>query len=264
MATLGGSNAIREIDVPPEPVRAPKLQWQSSAVIAIEPRTPTVKSFFFKLPRALNFIPGQHMDVRLTAPDGYQAQRSYSIASAPEGTDCIELAIELLQDGEVSPFFFDTVAVGDEIELRGPIGGHFRWSVEDGGPVLLVGGGSGVVPLACMLRHRAARSGSTPIALVYSARTAGDIIFADELHAMHARRDGFHFIPTLTREANPGPGQRTGRIDGSLLADTLALLQATPKLVFVCGTNAFVESATDALVALGVSPSTIRTERYGG
>ena len=248
----------------PEPARAPKLQWQSATVVAIESRTSTVKSFFFRLPRTLNFVPGQHMDVRLTAPDGYQAQRSYSIASAPEETDRYELAIELLQDGEVSPFFFNTVAVGDEIELRGPIGGHFRWSVADGGPLLLIGGGSGVVPLACMLRHRAARASSVPIALIYSARTAADIIFDDELHAMHTRRDGFHFVPTLTREANPAPGQRIGRINTSLLADTLALLQSTPKLVFVCGANAFVETATDALLALGVSPSTIRTERYGG
>ena len=154
----------------PEPARTPKLQWQSSTVVAIEPRTPTVKSFFFRLPQPLNFVPGQHMDVRLTAPDGYQAQRSYSIASAPEETDRYELAIELLQDGEVSPFFFNTVAVGDEIELRGPIGGHFRWSVADDGPLLLVGGGSGVVPLACMSgsRGRGAECGSpssTPHAL---------------------------------------------------------------------------------------------------
>ncbi len=182
-----------------------KLVWQPATVVAIEPRTPTVKSFFFRLPRPLSFIPGQHMDVRLTAPDGYEAQRSYSIASAPDGTDRIELAIELLQDGEVSPFFFDTVAVGDEIELRGPIGGHFMWSPDDGGPLLLVGGGSGVVPLACMLRHRAARRSAVPVALVYSARTAGDLIFGDELRMLRARRDGFHFIPTLTRETNPAP-----------------------------------------------------------
>jgi ferredoxin-NADP reductase len=264
MATLGESSAIREIDVSRELLRAPKLQWQSATVVAIKPQTPTVKSFFFRLPRSLNFVPGQHMDVRLTAPDGYEAQRSYSIASAPDGTDRIELAIELLQDGEVSPFFFNTVAVGDEIELRGPIGGHFRWSVEDGGPLLLVGGGSGVVPLACMLRHRAARRSGVPMALVYSARTTADIIFDDELHTMHARRDGFHFIPTLTREQNAAPGRRVGRIDRQLLADVLALLQFTPKLVFVCGANPFVEAATDALLALGVLPSTVRTERYGG
>ena len=240
-----------------------KLVWQPATVVAIEARTPTVKSFFFRLPRPLSFIPGQHMDVRLTAPDGYEAQRSYSIASAPDGTDGIELAIELLQDGEVSPFFFDTVAVGDEIELRGPIGGHFIWSVDDGGPVLLVGGGSGVVPLACMLRYRAARRSAVPVALVYSARTASDLIFGDELRMLRARRDGFHFIPTLTRETNPAPGHRVGRIDASLLNDALMLLPLPPKLVLVCGVNAFVETAADLLLGLGIPPAAIRTERYG-
>jgi len=241
-----------------------KLVWQPAAVIAIEPRTPTVKSFFFGLPRPLSFAPGQHMDVRLTAPDGYEAQRSYSIASAPDGTDRMELAIELLQDGEVSPFFFNTVAVGDEIELRGPIGGHFTWSVDDGGPILLVGGGSGVVPLACMLRHRWARRSAVPVALVYSARTAADLIFGDELRMLNARRDGFHFLPTLTRQANPVPGHRVGRIDAALLSDALAVLNSTPKLVFVCGANAFVETVADALIGLGIEATRIRTERYGG
>jgi ferredoxin-NADP reductase len=244
--------------------RAAKLVWQPASVVAIEPRTPTVKSFFFRLAQPVSFIPGQHMDVRLTAPDGYEAQRSYSIASAPDGSGCIELAIELLQDGEVSPFFFDTVAVGDEIALRGPIGGHFMWCVEDGGPVLLIGGGSGVVPLACMLRHRAARASAVPIALVYSARTAADLIFGDELRTLRARRDGFHFLPTLTRETNPPPGFRIGRIDADLLGDALGHLPTAPKIAFVCGANAFVETAADALIDLGISPTTIRTERYGG
>ena len=244
--------------------RPVKLVWQPATVVAIEARTPTVKSFFFRLPRPLNFIPGQHMDVRLTAPDGYEAQRSYSIASAPDGTHRVELAIELLQDGEVSPFFFDTVAVGDEIELRGPIGGHFIWSMDDGGPVLLIGGGSGVVPLACMLRYRAARRSAVPVALVYSARTASDLIFGDELRMLRARRDGFHFVPTLTRETTPPPpGHRVGRIDASLLSEALALLPSPPKLVFVCGANAFVETAADVLLGLGISPEAIRTERYG-
>lgn len=244
--------------------RAAKLLWQPASVVAIESRTPTVKSFFFRVAQPLSFAPGQHMDVRLTAPDGYEAQRSYSIASAPERTDCLELAIERLQDGEVSPFFHDTVAVGDEIELRGPIGGHFIWSVDDGGPLLLVGGGSGVVPLACMLRHRAARGSAVPVALVYSARTAADLIFGDELRTLGTRADGFSFIPTVTREASPPPGLRVGRIDASLLTAALALLTAPPKIVFVCGANAFVETAADTLLGLGISPTMIRTERYGG
>jgi ferredoxin-NADP reductase len=243
---------------------ASKLSWQTASVVAIEPRTPTVKSFFFRLKGRLSFVPGQHMDVRLLAPDGYEAQRSYSIASAPEANDRIELAIEKLQDGEVSPFFHDTVAVGDEIELRGPIGGHFMWWVNDGGPLLLVGGGSGVVPLACMLRHRAAHRSAVPAVLVYSARTAADLIFCDELQALRARRDGFHFIPTLTREPSPPPGLRVGRIDAALLIDALARLPSPPKTAFVCGINAFVETAAQALLALGIPPKAIRTERYGG
>jgi len=250
--------------MPSEPTRTPKLVWQAATVVAIEPRTPTVKSFFFRLPVPLRFIPGQHMDVRLTAPDGYEAQRSYSIASAPEASEHVELAIERLDDGEVSPFFHDTVAVGDEIELRGPIGGHFLWSVDDGGPVLLVGGGSGVVPLACMLRHRAARRSTIPFALVYSARTDADLIYGDELRGMHVRRDGLSFFPTLTRETDPWSSMRVGRINQSFLSEAVASLLAAPQVVFVCGANAFVETATHALLALGVSPEKIRIERYGG
>jgi ferredoxin-NADP reductase len=246
------------------PPTAPKLIWQSAIVVAIESRTPTIKSFFFRLALPLHFAPGQHMDVRLTAPDGYEAQRSYSIASAPESNDSIELAIERLEDGEVSPFFHDTVAVGDEIELRGPIGGHFIWSADDGGPVLLVGGGSGVVPLACMLRHRAACSSNAPMTLVYSARTAADLLYGDELRALDTRNDGFRFFPTLTRELNPAPGVRLGRIDAPLLGTALASLPAPPKVAFVCGTNAFVEAAASALLELGLPPAVIRTERYGG
>jgi ferredoxin-NADP reductase len=244
--------------------QARKLRWETATVVAIQTHTPTVKSFFFRFAQPVSFVAGQHMDVRLTAADGYAAQRSYSIASAPEITDRLELAIECLQDGEVSPFFHDVVMVGDEIELRGPIGGHFVWTVEIGGPVLLVGGGSGVVPLMCMLRHRAALGSAVPMALVYSARTTADLIFGDELHALHARSNAFHFVPTITREASPEGGLRSGRIDASLLTSTLALLPAPPRIVFVCGTNAFVETAADLLLELGVPAPAIRTERYGG
>jgi ferredoxin-NADP reductase len=240
------------------------LIWQAATVVAVEARTPSIKSFFFRLPQPVRFTAGQHMDVRLTAPDGYQAQRSYSIASAPETHERIELAIERLDDGEVSPFFHEVVAMGDQIDLRGPIGGHFMWSVDDGGPLLLVGGGSGVVPLASMLRHRAARRSVVPAVLIHSARAAADLVYADELREMDARGDGFHFVPTLTRERNAPAGVRTGRIDRPLLADALALLPTPPKLVFICGANAFVETAADALLALDIAAATIRTERYGG
>jgi ferredoxin-NADP reductase len=263
-AIPGGSNAIREIDLQTPVISAGKIAWQAASVVAVQPRTPTVKSFFFRLGQPVRFLCGQHMDVRLTAADGYEAQRSYSIASAPETREHLELAIERLQDGEVSPFFHDTVQIGDEIELRGPIGGHFIWSVDDGGPLLLVGGGSGVVPLTCMLRHRAARQSTIPVALIYSARTADDLIFEDELRAMHARQDGFHFLPTLTRVPKPLPGMRLGRIDAALATTALELLPAMPKIVFVCGANAFVETAVDALLPLGIAADAIRTERYGG
>jgi ferredoxin-NADP reductase len=247
-----------------EPAGASKLAWQTAVVAAIETRTPTVRSYFFRLPQPMRFVAGQHMDVRLTAPDGYQAQRSYSIASAPESADLVELAIERLPDGEVSPFFHDVAAIGDEIELRGPIGGHFNWSVDDGGPLLLVGGGSGVVPLVCMLRHRAARGSTVPAALVYSARTAADLIFGDELRALARRADGFALFATLTREANPPACVRVGRISADLLRAALAHLDTPPKIVFVCGANAFVETAADMLIGLGIPVAAIRTERYGG
>jgi hypothetical protein len=149
-------------------------------------------------------------------------------------------------------------------ELRGPIGGHFIWSTDDGGPVLLVGGGSGVVPLACMLRHRAARSSSAPMTLVASARTIADLIYGDELRALDTRNDGFHFLPTLTRATHAAPGIRLGRIDASLITTALTSLSAPPKVVFVCGTNAFVETAASTLLGLGLPPTVIRTERYGG
>ena len=227
------------------------------------PRTPRIKSFFFALPQPPSFVPGQHMDVRLVAPDGYEAQRSYSIASAPERTEALELAIERLQDGEVSPFFHDEVRAGDEIDLRGPIGGHFMWSVNDGGPLLLIGGGSGVVPLASMIRHHAAQASDVPVTLVASGRTASDLLYLDELRAYAAAQRGFALIATVTREAPAEGDLRSGRIDRALLAQALAE-SIPPFRTFVCGSNAFVETVTQALLDLNVAPDRIRTERYGG
>lgn len=241
---------------------AAKLEWRPAAVTAIVPHTPRIKSFFFALPEPRPFAPGQHMDVRLVAADGYEAQRSYSIASAPERPETIELAIERLQDGEVSPFFHDEVRVGDEIELRGPIGGHFMWSVRDGGPLLLVGGGAGVVPLASMIRHHAAQASAIPVTLVYSARTAADLLYLDELRAYAAARRGFTLVATVTREAPPDADLWAGRIDAALLAGAIAV--AWPARTFVCGANAFVESATELLLGVGLPAGEIRTERYGG
>ena len=160
--------------------------------------------------------------VRLTAPDGYRAQRSYSIASAPETTDHLELAIEKLENGEVSPFFHEVAAVGDEIDLSGPIGGHFIWTAADGGPMLMIGGGAGVVPFMSMIRHRTLSGSAAPMLLLFSARTREDLLFADELSALRDRRDGFDLVATLTREASPPAGVLKGRIDANMIAGTLA------------------------------------------
>lgn len=227
--------------------------------------TPTVKSFVFALPEPWSFVAGQHVDVRLTAPDGYQAERSYSIASAPGGDPgTIALAIERLDDGEVSPFFHDVVEAGDRIELRGPIGGHFNWAPEDGGPVLLVGGGSGVVPLVSMLRHRAAAAPDVPMTLVYSARTFDEVVFRDELLARAETEPAFSLLLTLTREPAPAEGHRRGRIDRAFIGEALAGFAGPPKRCYVCGATAFVEVAAMLLTEAGIPPAAIRTERYGG
>jgi ferredoxin-NADP reductase len=240
-----------------------KLLWRPTTVTAIVPRTPRIKSLFFAWPEPMSFVPGQHMDVRLTAPDGYEAQRSYSIASAPEHTGHLELAVERLEKGEVSTFLHDEVRVGDEIELRGPIGGHFVWSVHDGGPLLLIGGGSGVVPLISMIRHHAAQSSTHPVTLIASARTTAYLLFLDELRSLHAEARAFTLIATVTREMPAHPDLRAGRIDPALLARVLRE-RGRPNRTFVCGSNAFVESVTQLLLDQKVTADSIRTERYGG
>lgn len=242
---------------------ASKLVWQEAMVANVVTRTPRVKSFFVRPPRWRSFKAGQHVDVRLTAPDGYQAQRSYSIGSAPESPE-IELVIERLEDGEVSPFFHEVVAPGDTIELRGPIGGHFNWEAGDGGPLLLVGGGSGVVPLMSMVRHRANVAPGVPATLVYSARSAADVIFRAEL-AARAGEPGLRQEITLTRERPVEPGWRGGRIDRDLVSAVLAGFTTTPpRHTYVCGSNAFVDAASRLLIAAGIAFGSIRTERFGG
>src|SRR4051794_10754880 len=246
------------------PAEPPVTTWQKAVVAGIVRRTPRIKSFVLAPPRPFAFRAGQHVDVRLTAPDGYHAVRSYSIASAPENPDRIELAIELLEDGEVSPFFHEVVALGDEIELRGPLGGHFVWTVADGGPSLLVGAGSGVVPLVAMLRHRRAAASDVPAALLLSARGWEDVPFRDELLDLHDRRDGFALALALTREAPRRAGDHGRRVDAAMVAEVLALLPGPPRRVFVCGSNPFVNAAADGAVTAGLPAPVIRTERYGG
>ncbi len=199
--------------------------WQQAAIERIVVQTPRVKSFFLRTPIERH-VAGQHLDVRLTAEDGYHAQRAYSIASAPG--DAIELAIEELAEGEVSPYFHEVAQPGDTFEVRGPLGGHFVWNASDGGPVLLVGGGSGVAPLMSMLRERNRAARHVPMLLVYSSRTWEDVIFRDELVAAHALRNGFDLVLATTR----GPRGRTGdferRLDAGLVASILASVGARP------------------------------------
>jgi ferredoxin-NADP reductase len=242
---------------------ATQSPWQTVTIIRIEKRTPRVTSFFFQPSRPFAYRAGQHVDVRLTAPDGYQARRSYSIASAPEAGETIELAIEKLDGGEVSPFFHEIAAVGDQVELRGPLGGHFVWSDGDGGPLLLVGGGSGVVPLMSMVRHRAARKSAVPVKLVFSARVWDELIFRDELIGLADRQDGFDLLLTLTREPARRPMDQARRVDAAMMVQSMARLPGPPMLAFVCGSNAFVSAAAQALIDAGVPAGLIRTERYG-
>jgi ferredoxin-NADP reductase len=241
----------------------PASPWQNAKVVEIIPRTPRIKSFIFELPEPFAYRAGQHVDVRLTAPDGYKAMRSYSIASAPTLSARIELAIELLENGEVSPFFHETAAVGDEIEIRGPLGGHFLWTKDDGGPLLMAGGGSGVVPLMSMIRYRHAEASAVPTLLLFSARSWADALYRDELFDLSAQRTGLDVVLTLTREAPRRPMDYGRRVDSRMMTDVLARLPAAPRHVFICGSNAFVNAAADGALEAGVPASIVRTERYG-
>ncbi|HET7520102.1 MAG TPA: ferredoxin reductase [Candidatus Limnocylindria bacterium] len=241
------------------------LRWQIGTVTAIRPQTPRVSSFTISLPDWQPHRAGQHYDVRLTAPDGYRAQRSYSIASAPEADGQVELAIERIPDGEVSAYFHDVLVEGDQVELRGPIGGYFVWEPDLGGPLLLVAGGSGVVPLMAMLRARRASAALAPAALLYSSRTADDIIYRDELDQLAAQPGGPVVAHTLTRQQPEGWGGYARRVDAAMLrevADRIGGLRAEP-LAYVCGPTLLVEQVAADLSELGVASSRIRTERFG-
>ncbi len=239
------------------------MRWQTGTITDIVRRSPSVSSFFFATPEFLPFVAGQHLAIRLTAPDGYRAQRSYSIASAPDESRHIELAIEKLDDGEVSPFFHDVAEVGDEIELSEPLGGHFIWKASDGGPVLMIAGGAGIAPFMSMVRHRTLNEPKLAMLLLFSARTKEDLLFHDELLALKEKADGFSYSATLTRETAPPPGVSSGRINGAAIAAALATLGATPARTFICGSNPFVENAATHVVDAGVSAGLVSTERYG-
>jgi ferredoxin-NADP reductase len=205
---------------------------------------------------------GQHVDLRLTAEDGYQAQRSYSIASPPEDDGAVALTVERLDDGEVSPYLVDEMAPGDACELRGPIGGWFVWGVEDGGPLLLVGGGSGLVPLMAMLRHREATASDVPARLLVSARSSDDLLYAQELRTMDGGDDALAVVITLTRTTPRGWTGYDRRVDRAMLEEVAWPATDRPR-VYVCGPTPFVESVAESLVALGHDPGLVKTERFG-
>lgn len=237
------------------------IEWQIATVKEIRPETPKVKTFTLALPDWMPHRAGQHYDLRLTAPDGYQAQRSYSIASEPERAGEIDLTIEKIEDGEVSPYMHDVVTPGDRVEVRGPIGGYFVWETSMGGPLLLVAGGSGIVPLMAMLRHRAAAGSHSPTRLLYSSRSPDDAIYVDELERL-SKQDGLSVFHTFTRVQPPGWRGYARRIDREMLEEVTKPFDQ-PAQIFVCGPTALVEVAANTLVQIGIPAGQIKTERFG-
>jgi ferredoxin-NADP reductase len=242
-------------------VRLYRTVWRLAEVVDVVPETPRTRSLVLEVPGWEGHRAGQHVDVRLTAPDGYRAQRSYSVASAPEDERPV-LTVDRLDDGEVSPYLTDELVVGDRLELRGPIGGWFVWEAKDGGPLLLVAGGSGVVPLMAMIRHRAAVGSEVPARLVYSSRSYEEVIYREELEALAARDDALEVFHTLTRSRPKGWEGYDRRIDARMLSEVAWPPERNP-LAFVCGPTPLVEAAGTALVGLGHDPARVKTERFG-
>jgi ferredoxin-NADP reductase len=231
-------------------------------VVELKQETARVASIYLDVPEWPGHFAGQHVDVRLTAEDGYQTQRSYSIASAPEDSR-VALTVERLDDGEVSPYLVGELQVGDNVELRGPIGGYFVWHAADDRPLLLIAGGSGIVPLMAMLRHRASTGKkATPARLLFSSRKLDDIIYNDELDRLSSPGEGLTVFHTLTRDQPPGWMGYARRIDRSMLQEVAWDIAKNPA-VFICGPTSFVEAAADLLVAMDYDPSWIKTERFG-
>jgi ferredoxin-NADP reductase len=238
------------------------IDWRIARVTQIHVETPSVRSFTLGVPDWPGHRPGQHVDLRLTAEDGYSVERSYSIASEPERAGELDITVERIPDGEVSPFLHEVVVVGDRLEVRGPIGGYFVWEASAGGPLLLVGGGSGVVPLMAMVRHRHRAGSVVPTRLLVSSRNLEDVIYRSELEALAAEHDGLEVIETLTRSQPPGWTGYARRIDDRMLADVLEPLGIATR-VYICGPTALVEVAANACVRLGLPPDRVRTERFG-
>jgi ferredoxin-NADP reductase len=240
----------------------PTLTWQVASITNIKPETNTVKTFTLKLPAWMRHRAGQHYDIRLTAEDGYQAQRSYSIASEPERAGEVDITVERIEDGEVSTYLHDVVVAGDRIEVRGPIGGYFVWEAATTDPLLLIAGGSGVVPLMSMIRHRAAAGATNPTTLLYSSRSFEDIIYSSELDQSSKSNSGLQIFHTLTRSQPAGWRGYARRIDEKILKEVAGPLGESVQ-VFICGPTLMVESAANVLVRIGLNSDQIRTERFG-
>ena len=244
-------------DIPPPR----RLMWQRAELVDARRETSSARTLVFSGPVWVGYLSGQHVDVRLTAENGYSTERSYSIAAAVR-PNCFELTVQRVPDGEVSPYFVDEMVIGDQIEVRGPIGGWFAWRPETADPILLVGGGSGVVPLMAMIRERDRVASEAPFRLVYSARSVDEVLYRDELATRSSADDRLTVDHIYTRSAPVGYGRRPSRIDKVDLADLSWAAGSAPRC-YVCGPNGFVESASELLLALGHAPAMIRTERFG-
>jgi ferredoxin-NADP reductase len=239
-----------------------RLTWRLGRVTRRIDETQRTKTLVLDVPGWPGHQAGQHVDVRLSAPDGYQTERSYSISSAPEDGDQVALTVERIDDGEVSPYLVNELTPGDQLELRGPIGGYFVWSTDMGGPLLLVAGGSGICPLMAMLRHRAARGSQVPTRLLYSSRSLEDVIYHDELESLEQRGDGLDVFHTLTRSQPAGWKGYARRIDRDMLGE-VAFASTQEPLCMVCGPTPLVEAVATTLVELGHAPDRVKTERFG-
>jgi ferredoxin-NADP reductase len=237
-----------------------RLTWQAATVTAATQVTPSVRTIELAVPDWPGHRAGQHLDVRLTAEDGYTAERSYSIASAPG--EPVAITVERLEDGEVSPYLTDELRVGDQLELRGPVGGYFVWDAAVGGPLLLVAGGSGIVPLRAIIRERQRSGSEVAVCLLYSARTLADVIYRPELDS-YGDGDGIVVSYTLTRAQPPGWTGYAGRVNAAVLGEVAWPADKEP-LAFVCGPTSFVEIVAEGLVGLGYPTGRVKTERFGG
>ena len=237
-----------------------RLTWQPAELVEAIDETSRARTLVFDVPEWMQHRAGQHLDVRLTAEDGYRAERSYSIASAPG--EPLAITVERLDDGEVSPYLVDELRPGDRIELRGPVGGYFVWEPDRGGPIFLAAGGSGVVPLMSMARTRALEGADVPARLLYSARTLDEVIYREELERLATEQPELDVVYTLTRGQPEGWTGYARRVDGELLAETAWPAHESP-LAYVCGPTSFVEAVAEGLVGLGYPPKRVKTERFG-